>query len=248
MKVSDFEIVYKKYGELNTTVESIQHEEDFTEEEIMKKVNTWRLRGFAGHTIEVVSAKRLKASSLYNVAVDKNSNEVDVSKKLVPWLLDNMGEDLMDKLGEDVVESLEALGYEEMVHDNSYNYENCWDDTIDYRIYQHVDSTNGDWLYDQNALIFIRLHVGIDVRAGYNEFAVVKNGSGYDSLMENFYMNNMVQFYLKDSKGNEVESWDETFGNLELDSNIYQIVSEDTEEDIKVKRLEDGEILELYYY
>ena len=79
MRVSDFEIVYKKYGELNTTVESIQHEEDFTEEEIMRKVNTWRLRGFAGHAIEVVSAKKIKASSLYNVAVDKDSNEVDVS-------------------------------------------------------------------------------------------------------------------------------------------------------------------------
>lgn len=246
--VSDFEIVYKKYGQLNTTIESIRHDEEFTEDEILRKVNTWRLRGFAGHAIELVSAKRLGTSNLYNVSVDKDRNEVNISKKLVVWLLDNMDEDLMDKLGEDVEESLEALGYEEQVHDNSYNYENCWDDTIDYRIYQHADSTNGDWLYDQNALIFIRLHVGLDVRAGYDEFAVIKNGSGYESFMENFLINNTVQFYLADNKGNEVESFEDTYGYLELDADKYQIISEDNDEDIKVKRLEDGEILDLYYY
>ena len=191
--LSNFEIKYLKYGVENTTIECIEHSNSDTEEDILKRVNTLRLRGFEDANIKLLSAKfESNADLQYVDSVDLEDNSICVYTNLKVLLEEcvsrNYLEDLHPKENESIEELLEALGYEEVVHDNTYNHETCYDGTMDYKVFQHTSSDSSDHLYDFEALILARLHVGLDVRCGYIDYALFKNEDHLGECCDGFLM------------------------------------------------------------
>ena len=254
--LSNFEIKYLRYGFENTTIECIEHSKEYTEEDILRKVNIGRLRGFEDATIKLISAKfESNAALQYVDSVDLEDNSIFVYTNLKVFLEEcvtrNFLEELQPKEDESIEELLEALGYEEVLHDNTYNYESSYDGTIDYKVFQHTSSDSSDYLYDKEALIFARLHVGLDVRCGYIDYALFKNdddlSESCDGFLSDLHFKSRISFYLYDEENcEEVETFDDTTGYLELNKDEYQIIeATDYDYGMQVRRLEDNKILEL---
>ena len=58
--------------------------------------------------------------------------------------------------------------------DNSYN----WDSPYS-QVFQFVAASDGEWYYDDDALVLIQMHNGADVRGGYTQAVVAKTNDGF---------------------------------------------------------------------
>lgn len=137
-----------------------------------KDINTYRLAGFQRDSIKILSASKIRARNVIEVDADIKRNElslsVDVESHIDSTLeLNKKLTNICKKLDySDMQEKLESLGYVLQHSDNTYNYSSDFDNDLNYDVFTLGDVN--DWIYDDNTIILVRKHVGLDVRGGYN--------------------------------------------------------------------------------
>jgi len=96
---------------------------------------------------------------------------------------------------------MEALGYERVCRDNTYNRETDLDQEFVWEVWlpEHSDHIDGDWFYAEDAVILIYAHTGCDVRGGYSTPLAVEFDGEYA-----FPLDLVVGFYPADE---ETEAW-----------------------------------------
>ncbi len=117
---------------------------------------------------------------------------------------------------DDAVEHLESLGYELKTHDNTYNQESDLDEVYDYKVYDLKESP--DYVYSETAIVLVRLHVGLDVRAGYSYVGAYR-GSKWEGLTH-FYCDRKVSLRVLDGE-DEVDEFESAYYLTEE----YELVS-----------------------
>ena len=111
--LSNFEIKYLKNGVENTTVECLEHSREYTEEDILRKVNTVRLRGFEDASIKLLSAKFESNADLeYVDTVDLEDNSVFVHTNMKVFLEECVTRNFLEDLHPKEDESIEELHQE----------------------------------------------------------------------------------------------------------------------------------------
>ncbi len=233
---------YKSYNEtqpVEKTVDLVLLKSDDIEQ-LKRSINTYRLSGFEGASIKIKDAEYVKDVDDYIIDIDVKNNELSILRHTETFfndydcIRDNFGED-------DIEEILENLGYEETTHDNSYNWCGDYSDDIDFKVYQH--DTSKDWFYDDSALILVRIHRGLDARAGYEFLGLYKNN---DDLGENMILRSYISVWLTDNEGKEVDQFD---GDYAIGSMLesYTLTDDSTKDNIKVKCNETGDILTVHF-
>lgn len=71
-------------------------------------------------------------------------------------------------------ETLESLGYIEVVCDNSYNYGSDFKAEVNYTV-MVPSGSDGDWLYNPKAVFFLEFHNGGDIRGNYSKATAYLN-------------------------------------------------------------------------
>lgn len=152
-------------------------------------INTYRLGGFQGDSIEVLSTEYIRDIEPIEVELDLERNEVMVSVSVDHFLdqtlkhardFEQQVMELSEQSGIDFEEAIEQLGYKEVVHDNTYNYSSDLSNDLDFKVYI-PEGSNSDWIYNVDAIVFVREHTGLDARAGYKFKGIYKPGD-YDGL------------------------------------------------------------------
>lgn len=210
-------------------------------EQLKSAVNTYRLAGFERASINVRDVKYIKDVDGYIINVDVENNDLSIFRHTETFFSEY--ECVRGQFGEDDIEEiLENLGYKETTRDNSYNWRSDYSDDIDFKVYQQ--DTSKDWVYDEAAFILVRIHKGLDARAGYEFFGLYKNDEG---LGENMIIRSYISVWLTDNEGKEVDQFD---GDYAIGSMLesYTLTYDSTEDNIKVKCNETGDILNVNFY
>ncbi len=76
----------------------------------------------------------------------------------------------------------EVLGLNQRTRDNTYNGENDLSQDYVWEVYSNDD--NGDWIYDDDALLVIYAHTGCDVRGGYAYPLFLRSTGEYSAPMD----------------------------------------------------------------
>lgn len=190
------------------------------------KINKWRLSGFQGDTIEILDVKKIRSQEPVEVEADVERNELMFTVSLDHHLKETLIHDkefenqvleLAEEMGIDPDEALEEMGYYEQVHDNTYNYSSDFDNDMDFKVYT-LDKKSSGWVYDDDAVVFIREHQGIDARVGY-VFKGIYRRPDYEGLA--YFLDFHVRLTVQDMNGNDVEDFDG-------DGAAYQLLSEYT--------------------
>lgn len=162
-----------------------------------KDINTYRLGGFQQDSIEILKAKKIRARKPIEIDVDLERNELSLTVDVIQHL--NRCLEPIEGI-EDEQELLDQ-GYEEVCHDNSYNWSSDFSDDIDFKVYSK--KKNRDWFYDKDAIVQVSIHRGLDARAGYKDLGFFKPRHDLAYLIEGH-----VRIYVIDENGNEVDSYD----------------------------------------
>lgn len=133
---------------------------------------------------------------------------------------------------EDMDELVFSDDWELRIEDNTYNYNGNGSRDIDFKIYES---------YEHGAVGIIRLHMGLDIRAGYsNAFAV--QGDSTDDILEQLYEiktistgtielkdGSMLDFYIDGSMFNEDAnvSIANSLGEIVSDFETFELLSDD---------------------
>ena len=214
-------------------------------------INTYRLSGFQGDSIKIISVKKLREQEPVEVEADIDRNElmfrVSLDHHLKETLIhDEKFEDqvleLAEEMGIEPDEALEEMGYYEQVHDNSYNYSSDFDNDMDFKVYT-LDKKSSDWIYDDTTVVFVREHQGLDARTGYVFKGIYKRPK-YDGLA--YFLDFHVRLSVMDMDGNEVDQFDG-------DGATYHLLKEYTLKSFDPKSQEiivekDGEEYNVHYY
>ena len=222
-----FEVTYTRQGYGKTSKEkSTQKTEMFLETFMKNKkpfhVPTNRLGGFQQDHIEVLETKFIREQfPLEIIDIDIEGNDLTVIRTIHSFLkdtLDDAPKEISERVTElilneedlDIEEAMEKLCYVQVVHDNTYNCGSDLEDELNYRVFQLKDNQNNDWIYDEDALIWIERHIGLDVRAGYSELGLYQPG-GMDGLCD-FLIRQQIQVEIFEPMGDnsysEVEFYD----------------------------------------
>jgi len=217
-----------------------------------KNINTYRLGGFQEDTIRILKTKKIRAQHPVEVDCDVKRNElsflISVDEHLDSTL--EKAEDLEARVaqieeddGVDVETALEQLGYVEVAHDNTYNYGSDFENELDLKVFLPEGSEESDWYYNEDALVYVREHTGLDVRAGYKDRGIFKpSGHKVDGLAD--FLNFHVRLAVLDNKGDEVDYYDGEGAAYNL-LKEYKLVS-CKNGNIKVKK--DGKTYDVSYY
>jgi hypothetical protein len=73
---------------------------------------------------------------------------------------------------------MEALGYEQVARDNTYNGEQDLDQNFVYEVWQK-EGCDREWIYDETAIVLVYAHTGCDVRGGYSTPLAVRFAGEY---------------------------------------------------------------------
>ncbi len=238
MKQSLFKVTfnYQSYNEKNGPIKKTR--ELFLDSK-NPEVNTCRLSGFENATISDVRAELIRDKQEIEIDIDIERNEIDATI-CGQSFLDSTLNKCSDLSGDEdeIIEQLESQGYVQVVHDNNYNSENDLDETYDFKVFD-LDQ-NSEWYYSDTAIILIRKHVGLDVRAGY-EFIGAFRGLDYDGMVH--FLDRQVRFDVMDRLGEEVDQYESVYSML----NDYKIVGYDQEsQSIKLER--EGNTFVASYY
>lgn len=217
------------------------------------KVNTYRLGGFQRDSINVLKTEKLRPMFAVELDVDVERNEimfcVDVDRHiestLEPWERESEFLKAAEAAGEEVDDYLVSSGfYSEVLHDNTYNYSSDFEDDLDFKIYVPRGQENSDWVYNDDAIIFVRKHYGLDARAGYGFVGIFKPGT-YDGFAH--FLDFHVRLSVLDMEFNHIDDYDSdyAFGHIERDG--YTIKSYDAEKQ-DVILAKDGKDFRLGWY
>lgn len=215
------------------------------------KINTYRLSGFQGDSIEILSVKKVRDQDPVEVEADIKENELTFSVSLDHHLQETLEYDeefenqvleLAEEMNIEPDEALEEMGYHEQDHDNTYNYSSDFDNDMDFKVFT-LNKKSSDWVYDKDAVVFVREHQGIDARAGY-VFKGIYKRSDYEGLA--YFLDFHVRLTVTDMDGNDVEDFDG-------DGAAYQLLREYTLKSFNPKTRQiivekDGEEFEVRYY
>lgn len=146
----------------------------------------------------------------------------------------------------------EVLGLTQLARDNTYNGENDLSQTYVWEVYAEDD--NGDWIYNDDALMVVYAHTGCDVRGGYAYPLFLRCQGDYSIPMDL-----VAEFYITDGRLNGEELEDEACRELDeqwqcgYTSNPAYHMSKDIERvfvftktvDSVVVKLKSGEIVKI---
>lgn len=204
-----------------------------------KKINTYRLGGFQHDTVKVVNAKKIRSRNTIELDVDIERNEVtpsiSVDEHLDATLELNEVLTKKAKKSDDISEMMELLGYHELNSDNTYNYSSDFENELLFSVYSK--NPKADRFYEDDLIVVVYEHTGLDVRAGY-KFKGVYNTPDRDGL-SNFYEMH-VRISVLDQNGDEVAQYDGdwSFGQMLRDYKIKSY-NEKTQELIVTKGDQD---------
>lgn len=215
------------------------------------KINTYRLSGFQGDSIEILDVKKIREQGPVEVDADIERNELSFSVSLDHHLestleydksFENQVLELAEEMDIEPDEALEEMGYYEQVHDNTYNYSSDFDNDMDFKVYT-PNKKSSDWVYDDDAVVFVREHQGIDARAGY-VFKGIYKRSDFEGLA--YFLDFHVRLTVTDMDGNDVEDFDG-------DGAVYHLLQDYTLKSFNPKNhkiivTKDGEDFEVRYY
>lgn len=205
-----------------------------------KKINTYRLGGFQHDTVKVVKAKKIRSRNTIELDVDIERNEVtpsiSVDEHLDATLELNEVLTKKAKKSDDISEMMELLGYHELNSDNTYNYSSDFENELQFSVYSK--NPKADRLYEEDLVVVVYEHTGLDVRAGY-KFKGIYNAQIEDGL-RNFYEMH-VQVSVLDKNGNVLATfW--SFGQMLTDFKI-KAYNEKTQELIVTKGDQDFTVI-----
>lgn len=216
-----------------------------------EKINTYRLAGFQGDSIEILEVKKIRDQEPVEVDADVERNELMFSVSLDHHLESTLEHDeefeqqvleLAEEMDIEPDEALEEMGYHEQVHDNSYNYSSDFDNDMDFKVYT-LEPKSSDWIYDDSAIVFVREHQGLDARAGY-VFKGIYKRSDFEGLA--YFLDFHVRLTVQTMDGEDVE-------DFEGDGAAYQLLREYKLKSFNPKTQEivvtkDGEDFLVNYY
>ena len=138
-------------------------------------INKYRLGGFQRDSIDILNVEFVRERRTIECDADIERNElsftINVDDHINGTLQHNktLEEILLSQSAKeetDIEEVLESLGYIERVHDNTYNYCSDFSDDLDFKVF--TKSKDSDWVYDEDAVVLVWKHYGLDARAGYS--------------------------------------------------------------------------------
>ena len=202
-------------------------------------INTYRLGGFQRDSIEIIECEFIRDRRPIELDADIERNELLASVDVYQFLNETLDFDesfndeileLCERDGIDTAEALEALGYVERVHDNTYNYCSDLSDDLDFKVYTKGDDDCGEWYYNDTAVVLVRVHEGLDARCGYRELGVFSS-SHYDGLTYFLDIHVRVEIMTLDYK--------EVGDSYDGDGAVYRALKDYTLKEIK----ENGEVI-----
>lgn len=216
-----------------------------------KKINTYRLGGFQHDSIKILKTKKIRKAQVVELDVDIERNEiipsVDVESHIGSTLeknetLTKMIQRQAKKEGVDTEDILEQLGYHELCADNTYNYSSDFDNELNFKIYNQ--NKNADWVYDENSIVLVCKHVGLDVRGGYVELGLF-NPPEWDGL--GYFLEMHVRVTVETLEGDHVDDFDGdwAFGTM---LNEYKIKSWDAKKQILIVTKDDQDFNVTWYH
>lgn len=181
-----YEVTYKRVshpytgeGVINTAILKAENADS---------LNTRRLAGFQQDSITVLKTKNLGPVADLEVDFDLKRNKlsilIDADAHIEATLEKaDIEEKVLELMDDDIEldyeEALEQLGYTEVARDNTYNYCSDLSDELDLKVFLPEEQDASDWYYNDDCIVLVRKHVGLDVRAGYKTLGLYKpNGSG----------------------------------------------------------------------
>jgi hypothetical protein len=102
----------------------------------------------------------------------------------------------------------EVLGLQQLARDNTYNGENDLSQTYVWEVY--ADEDDGDWIYNDDALMVVYAHTGCDVRGGYAYPLFLRCQGDYSIPMDL-----VAEFFITDARLNGEDLEDETCRGLD---------------------------------
>lgn len=145
----------------------------------------------------------------------------------------------------------EVLGLTQLARDNTYNGENDLSQNYVWEVYGEDD---GDWIYNDDALMVVYAHTGCDVRGGYAYPLFLRHQGDYSIPMDL-----VAEFYITDGRLNGEELEDEACRELDeywqcgytsnpayhMSKNIERVFGFTKTVDTVVVKLESGEIVKI---
>lgn len=102
----------------------------------------------------------------------------------------------------------EVLGLTQLARDNTYNGENDLSQTYVWEVY--ADEDDGDWIYNDDALMVVYAHTGCDVRGGYAYPLFLRCQGDYAIPMDL-----VAEFFITDARLNGEDLEDEACRSLD---------------------------------
>jgi hypothetical protein len=102
----------------------------------------------------------------------------------------------------------EVLGLTQLARDNTYNGENDLSQTYVWEVY--ADEDDGDWIYNDDALMVVYAHTGCDVRGGYAYPLFLRCQGDYSIPMDL-----VAEFFITDARLNGEDLEDEACRSLD---------------------------------
>lgn len=213
-------------------------------------INTYRLGGFQRDSIKIIKTKKIRERQPIEVECDIKRNELTFSISVDEHIhqtlerahdIEKAVNEIEEQDGDDINEALEALGYEEVSADNTYNYGSDFEDEINFHVFMPKGQSKREWYYSDEAIITVYVHTGLDVRGGY-KFKGIYKGLDYDYFT--YFLDMHVRLSVMDKDNNEIESFDGDGAAYQL-LKEYKLVS-CKNGNIKVKK--DGKTYDVSYY
>lgn len=235
MKQSLFKVIYN-YQSYNQKNGSVEKTRELFLDTNNPTVNTYRLSGFERATISNIKAELIREKQEIEIEIDIERNEIEASicgQSFIDSVLDKCEEYEGDE--DEIIEQLEALGYTEVRHDNTYNYETDLDETFDYKVYT-LDGPD-EWYYSDSAIVLISKHAGLDVRSDYEFMGAYRS----DDMV--YFLDTQVSFEVTDRGGYQVDQYNSSYSML----NDYKVTGFDQETQTIFLEKEGNKFLASYY-
>lgn len=218
-----------------------------------ESVNTGRLGGFQRDSITVLKKEKIRPRHAIEINADIERNEISfsidvdehITQTLEPWEKEQEFVNAAESYDENIEEYLVKSGfYKEVAHDNSYNYCSDFSDDIDFKVFVPVKDSSDDWYYNENAIVSISKHYGLDARCGYSHIGIFQCRH-YDGLSHFLQMH--VELFVTDLRGDEIDYYDGDSPYYHVERDGYALKSVDAEsQDIKLEK--DGKEYLLRYW
>jgi hypothetical protein len=133
--------------------------------------------------------------------------DFDLQKQFDEWVALEENSDLnWFEAGEKF--ATEVLSLTQLARDNTYNGENDLSQTYVWEVYSESD--NGDWIYNDDALMVVYAHTGCDVRGGYAYPLFLRCQGDYSIPMDL-----VAEFFITDARLNGEDLEDEACRSLD---------------------------------